>query len=151
VLSVLLGRDVVLWPDADEPGRAHMARIAERLQGVARSVRTFQWPHAPEHGDAADFTEQGGTAHDVRAMLAYATGEPESPAPERAQNVRLTRLAMVKPEPVRWLWPGRIPLGMVTVLDGDPGLGKSTMLLDLAARLTRGDRMPDGSPGPKPS
>jgi hypothetical protein len=48
---------------------------------------------------------------------------------------------------VEWLWPGRLPLGKVTVLDGDPGLGKSTMLLDLAARVSVGAAMPDGSPG----
>ncbi len=56
-------------------------------------------------------------------------------------------LAAVKPEAVSWLWQGRIPLGKLTVLDGDPGLGKSTLLLDIAARVTRGDSMPDGSPG----
>jgi hypothetical protein len=33
------------------------------------------------------------------------------------------------------------------VLDGDPGLGKSTLLLDLAARVSRGHPMPDGAPG----
>jgi hypothetical protein len=39
-----------------------------------------------------------------------------------------------------------MPLGKLTVVDGDPGLGKSTMLLDLGARVTMGRRMPDGSP-----
>src|SRR5262249_59080978 len=42
----------------------------------------------------------------------------------------------------RWLSPGRIPLGKVTMLDGDPGLGKSCVALDFAARLTRGQAMP---------
>ncbi len=41
-----------------------------------------------------------------------------------------------------WLWPGRIPLGQVTMLDGDPGLGKSCVAIDVAARLTRGHAMP---------
>ncbi len=59
----------------------------------------------------------------------------------------LLRLADVTPRPVSWLWPGRIPLGKLTVVDGDPGLGKSTLSLDLAARVSRGARMPDGTPG----
>jgi AAA domain-containing protein len=54
-------------------------------------------------------------------------------------------LGDVEPEHVRWLWPGRIPCGKLTLLDGDPGLGKSTVALDLAARLTHGRAFPDGS------
>ena len=54
----------------------------------------------------------------------------------------------VHARPVEWLWPGWIPLGKLTVLDGDPGVGKSTLLLDLAARLSRDGVMPDGARGP---
>ena len=59
----------------------------------------------------------------------------------------LTLLADVRPEPVRWLWPGRIPLGKLTVLDGNPGLGKSPISLDIAARVSTGRPMPDGPSG----
>jgi hypothetical protein len=61
----------------------------------------------------------------------------------------LRPLSAVAARPVEWLWPGWIPLGKLTVLDGDPGLGKSSLLLDLAARLSRGAPMPDGSTGPE--
>jgi hypothetical protein len=63
----------------------------------------------------------------------------------------LTSLDTVPPERVSWLWEGRIPLGKLTLLDGDPDLGKSTMSLDLAARVSRGQSMPDGSPGLGPA
>lgn len=53
------------------------------------------------------------------------------------------RLSDVQPERVRWLWRGYLPLGKLAVLDGDPGLGKTTLLLDLAARLTTGRPMPE--------
>jgi hypothetical protein len=43
---------------------------------------------------------------------------------------------------LRWLWSGRIPAGKITVLDGDPGLGKSTLLCELAARISRGEPLP---------
>jgi hypothetical protein len=56
-------------------------------------------------------------------------------------------LSAVRPVPVDWLWAGRIPLGKITVIDGDPGLGKSVLSLDLAARVSTGSAMPDGSPG----
>jgi RecA-family ATPase len=57
------------------------------------------------------------------------------PAP---RTFRLTRLADVTPSPITWLWPGRIPYGSLTVLSGDPGLGKSQMTLRIAAELTAG-------------
>lgn len=56
----------------------------------------------------------------------------------------ITRLSDVRPRPVEWLWPGRLPAGKLVVVDGDPGDGKSTMLTDLAARLTTGSPFPDG-------
>src|SRR3954449_13257994 len=51
---------------------------------------------------------------------------------------------------VSWLWPDRIPLGKLLILDGDPDLGKSLILLDLCSRLSTGRPFPDGraSPGP---
>ncbi len=59
----------------------------------------------------------------------------------------LLNMADVVPRAVRWLWPSRIPLGKLTIIDGDPGLGKSLMTLDLAARTSIGAPMPDGKRG----
>lgn len=61
------------------------------------------------------------------------------------------RLADVQPESVRWLWSGRIPLGKVSVLCGDPSLGKSMVSLDLAARVSRGVPWPDRRDEPNPA
>jgi len=52
------------------------------------------------------------------------------------------RLSDVAAEPMGWLWPLYIPLRAITLLDGDPGRGKSTLLADLTARVTRGDYAP---------
>ncbi len=49
--------------------------------------------------------------------------------------------------PVDWLWQDRIPLAALTLLEGDPGIGKSLLALDLAARVSSGRPMPDDSPG----
>jgi RecA-family ATPase len=60
----------------------------------------------------------------------------------------LRPMSAVQSRQVEWLWPGWIPLGTITVLDGDPGVGKSTLVLDLAARLSRDGVLPDGPRGP---
>ena len=80
----------------------------------------------------------GGSLEDLGAWLEA-----------REDGAVVVRLADVEPERVTWLWPGRIPLGRLTILDGDPGLGKSVLTLDIAARVTRGDVMPDGARGLK--
>jgi len=54
-------------------------------------------------------------------------------------------LSEVIPERVRWLWEGRIALGKLNLVDGDPGTGKSAMTTDLAARVSVGKPWPDGS------
>jgi hypothetical protein len=63
----------------------------------------------------------------------------------------VVRLSDVEPEPVEWVWPGRIARGKLNGLAGDPGLGKTTVALDVGARITRGLAMPDGSPGGPPA
>jgi hypothetical protein len=61
------------------------------------------------------------------------------------ESVSLTRLADVEPERVSWVWPGWIPVGKLVTLDGDPGLGKSTLALSIAAAVTTGGAWPDGA------
>jgi 5S rRNA maturation endonuclease (ribonuclease M5) len=53
-LEILAGRRVILWPDNDAPGRTHMHRHAERLQGIASAVHWYEWEAALEKDDAAD-------------------------------------------------------------------------------------------------
>ena len=57
----------------------------------------------------------------------------------------LMNMAKVQPEEIEWLWPGRIAIGKLTLITGDPGLGKSLVSLDIAARLTTGRGWPDAS------
>ena len=66
-----------------------------------------------------------------------------------AGTAQVTVLADVEPERVTWLWAGYLPLGQLVTLDGDPGMGKSTVTVDLAARVSTGAPMPDGTTGRK--
>lgn len=46
------------------------------------------------------------------------------------------RLSEFEPKKIKWYWDQLIPFGMTTVVEGDPGLGKSYLLMHLAALLT---------------
>ncbi len=61
----------------------------------------------------------------------------------------VVRLSDVEPEEVRWLWEPYIPLGKLTIAEGDPGVGKTWFALQLASIVTRGHPLPsvmDGLP-----
>src|SRR5262249_38270399 len=60
-----------------------------------------------------------------------------------------TLLSEVQPERVEWLWPGRIARGKITIVDGDPGRGRSVLTVDMAARITTGRAWPDGAGCPR--
>ena len=67
----------------------------------------------------------------------------------RGSHLNGVLMSDVTPENVSWAWRNRIPLGKITILDGDPGQGKSAVTVDLAARISVGAPMPDGSRGVK--
>ena len=62
------------------------------------------------------------------------------------QNGKSVKLySDVEEKNVKWLWYPYIPYGKITVVQGDPGDGKSTFILNVAACLTTGKDLPDGT------
>ena len=53
-------------------------------------------------------------------------------------NLKLINMRDVEVEPICWLWYPFIPYGKVTIIQGDPGEGKTTLVLQIIARLTKG-------------
>ena len=57
---VLRGRDITIWPDNDDEGRAYAVAVAKVLRGIAKFVRIVQsTPGTPEKWDAADALAEG--------------------------------------------------------------------------------------------
>jgi hypothetical protein len=55
-----------------------------------------------------------------------------------ALEIDKVRVSEVEARDVEWLWPGRVAIGKVSLVAGNPGLGKSLVTLDMAARVSRG-------------
>src|SRR5262249_33747512 len=71
-------------------------------------------------------------------------------SPKRC-NMAFLQASSFTPRPIEYLWPARLPLGYLTLLDGDPYQGKSMIAVDLSARVTTGQAWPDGAPGGLPA
>ncbi len=118
-----------------------MALTARRLATIGHpSVQVITWPDAPEKGDGADFINGGGTAEGVRALI-------DSAAPfdggVDAGGLVVVEAVDVEPRAVRWLWLSRVPMGGITMLDGDPGEGKTAIALKFSSLVSQGGLFPD--------
>ena len=80
------------------------------------------------------------TRQSTPAAGAVTKGAAQEPAVRKPE---LVRLADVEAKAVSWLWEPFIPAGMLTMLSGDPGSGKSFIALSICADLTRG-KLRDG-------
>src|SRR5262245_18136862 len=92
-----------------------------------------------------------------RLRVVCADGLPNDPDPppnerstRKADSIEMICMADVEPRQIDWLWHNWIAIGKVSVLAGDGGQGKSTILCDLAARETTGQVWPDGTTGGEP-
>ena len=61
---------------------------------------------------------------------------------EKECELKLIQASDIEVREVEWLWYPFIPAGKVTIIQGDPGDGKSTFMLDLAARMSTGRSFP---------
>jgi DNA polymerase I-like protein with 3'-5' exonuclease and polymerase domains len=138
----LYRREVVIAFDADVMVNPNVQKalqdLAAFLQERGALVKYLLWPERYRGTKTGidDYLADGGTIVDL-----YWTAREYPDIEAIPVGIMLSE---VQAESVEWLWERRIPLGKITVLDGDPGLGKSVLTTDLAARLTTGRAMPDG-------
>jgi hypothetical protein len=140
----LWGRSVCVVFDSDVMTNPKVQAALEGLVGFLRGrgarVRVAYLPEAPGGGKQGvdDFLASGRELRDLKPFVREGLREDLLPAGKL--------LSEVEPERVEWLWSRRLPRGKITVLDGDPDNGKSVLTTDLAARVTAGLALPDGTP-----
>lgn len=152
---------VAILPDNDEPGRAHAETVARSCHAAGLKVKVVTLPDLPHKGDVSDYLDSGHTRDElvtlVKATALYESSTEVAAAvkPEHDRRVEarpvIACLADVRAEDVLWLWPGRLAAGKLALLVGDPGLGKSWITLDIAARVSAGLAWPDGAPAVAPA
>jgi putative DNA primase/helicase len=141
------GGEIVLLPDADDSGEkyaAHVARIIFASNPSAR-IKITRLPGLSNGEDVEQFCE-GESPERIRAEVeALASETPFIEPSAIIGGPIVTPYSDIKRQPIRWLWPGKIALGKLCLVYGDPEKGKSTFLVYLAATISRGGEWPDGS------
>lgn len=143
--ACLIGREVIedklyvaachCGLDRDQDGeRAIRQTIQSGINKGAESPREIP-DKSPEYLAARDRLMANGQI----------SGKPEENGQhaEADEPIVIQWASDVEPKLIEWLWPGRIPLGKLTTFAGQGGLGKTFVLCDLAARLSRGLEWPD--------
>jgi putative DNA primase/helicase len=146
----LRGARVAIVPDNDAAGRSHAEKVAGALQGVAGAVRILELAGLPAKGDASDWIEQQrregkanvGVASELLALAGRAPTCDQVVAVAGRPALRSTRMSEVRPEAVSFLWRPYLPLGKLTLLEGDPGQGKSWLTAAIAACGSVGRGLP---------
>lgn len=127
---------VIVLPDNDVPGRKHADLVATRLAGYVQRLHRVELPGLPERGDVTDWFAAGHTKDELTAFTA--TAKPVLTAP----HMVIVAFADIPIEHIDWLWHPYIPTGKLTILEGDPGLGKTYLLLAIATALSLGTGLP---------
>lgn len=129
-LSPLARKDVLIWPDADAPGREFAARVALALKDVAASVEVYAPPAGKAVGwDAADAVEEG---MDVESVLRAPADAPKPVLPffwfdEAEPNLEANDFV-----------EGLLTSSSMSVVYGPSNCGKTFFILDLALHVAWG-------------
>lgn len=150
--------EFVVLADQDPRGHQYANEVARSLHRAGLRIKLLHLPGLvyrnsgdPPNGlnDVTDWVERlGGTETwlmrlvDDAPLWQPAEESDNSPFPfcddDEIDRPILKRLSDVQPREIDWLWPPYILRGAMTILDGDPSVGKTMFLLYLATVLSRG-------------
>ncbi len=147
--------DLIVCADDDagtagNPGLSK-ATAAALAVGGKLAVPDFGADRPDGVSDFNDMAAVRGAEAVARAIAEARTpaGKPvnESKAgTEKKRSPITVRISDIQREEVTWLWTNRVPIGKLTIIEGDPGVGKSFLSQAIAAAVTRGVGLPGDDP-----
>lgn len=148
-LSPIDNATVYIYPDNDDDGRAYASKLVDLLydRNPGRDVKVIHLPGL-EHGeDVADWCEGDRPEARRDELLALADA---APVREPDHGLVITSAADIEPQAVDWLKADDIPLGMVSVVAGAPGTGKTFLTMGyIASIVSNGYSWFDNTPCPQ--
>ena len=135
----LKGCNVVVLADNDKPGIDSANKIAAALKGSAGSVKVITPVPEEDHADISDYFKN----HTKEDFYNLVTHTPIYTAPDPQQDPdadNLCKASAIQKKQISWLIPGYIPKNEITIIAGDGGSGKTSIVCDIAAAITSGDQ-----------
>ena len=136
---------VILLPDNDEPGKAHMRHIAQQLHGKVADLRWLELPGLPDKGDVSDWLNNGHTADELRELAARTESESAQPNVDSPDSPDLPKPRFVwvqdfcaLPAAEHWIVQGYLERDALAVIYGDSEAFKSFVAIDLCAHVATG-------------
>jgi 5S rRNA maturation endonuclease (ribonuclease M5) len=135
----LQGKEIIVLPDNDDPGKQHAINVKDNLTGIASSVHIVELPDLKEKEDITDWFNQGGTKEKLLDIIS----EKKQPALSNLilkpmKVLWLNELFAMPPQVVRWVVDEMLPSGGLSVLASKPKVGKSTLARYLALCIAKG-------------
>ena len=134
------GKEVVILPDLDEPGRKHAFDVGKKLYGHALHIKIPALPQKTGIKDVSDWLKHGGTKTELLSLVKDSPEwRPPGVKPPKPVLKVITAEALEGKEfpDLRWAVPGLLTEGL-TILAGRPKKGKSWMGLGLALAIASG-------------
>jgi hypothetical protein len=143
----LRGATVLLIVDKDIKGRDHSRTVDRSLRAADCDVIAAEAAHGK------DISDHLAAGCGMDELVLVDLSQPDLIPPRclpKVDPASVVDILTVKPERVTWLWEGRLPIGKLVILEGNPEAGKSTLAIDIGGRVSAGAPMPDGTQGPAP-
>jgi 5S rRNA maturation endonuclease (ribonuclease M5) len=129
--EALIGADVIIVADRDEPGYRHAQQVRKELELLSKSVRVVQ---SKTTGKGDDISDHLAAGHKLEELIPVTT-PPAASVPYVPVNWDAAwKIVADDPE---WLFEPVLESGTVNALFGKPGIGKSLLALSMAVDIAK--------------
>jgi putative DNA primase/helicase len=142
--EIFHGARVAIIPDNDDAGRKHAEEVASSIAKHAADVRVVELPGLPEGGDVSDWFANGGSVEQFKELLPRTrrwgekSPKDDTTTPKKLSPLVFRPASQVEIRRQSFIYHPLVPLGVVSLVVGYPGIGKSTTACWIAAGITKG-------------
>ncbi len=140
-------KQVIILPDNDEPGKKYARMCAEKIYAVAAGIKLLDlvkvWPDMPPKADVSDLIMRFDQSEAINMVVKLANEtDPWEPPAEEPKKPILMPMSSVEARKAEYLLNPYLPRGMLAIMGGVSGAGKTYLVLSWISSITNGVRLP---------